>query len=99
MAAHTALEIGEALAFVRAQEEAATGVRTQIAGLSASSLMLARDGKVKLLHPGSGPGRRAETAGRARRRGAASLVPPEDLAGRLARRATSTRWGRCSGRC
>jgi serine/threonine protein kinase len=80
MAAHIALEVAEALSFLRAQEEAATGVRTQIAGLSASSVMLARDGKVKLLHPGSGLGPPTETLA-ARGPGAASLVPPEDLAG------------------
>ena len=80
MAVHTALEVGEALSFVRAQEEAATGVRTQIAGLSAGSLMLARDGKVKLLHPGSGLYAPVEALA-ARGSAVASLVPPEDLAG------------------
>jgi serine/threonine protein kinase len=80
MAVHTALEVGEALAFVRAQEEAASGVRTQIAGLSASSVMLARDGKVKVLHPGSGLAPPTEALA-SRGAGAVSLVPPEDLAG------------------
>jgi serine/threonine protein kinase len=80
MAAHIALEVGEALAFARAQEEAATGVHTQIAGLSASSVMLARDGKVKLLHPGSGLAPAADQLA-SRGSGAASLVPPEDLSG------------------
>ncbi len=80
MALHLALEFGEALSFVRGQEEAATGVRTQVAGLSAASLMLARDGKVKLLHPGSGLSAALETLP-GRGPGVASLVPPEDLAG------------------
>ncbi|HEY0715257.1 MAG TPA: hypothetical protein VGF45_21430, partial [Polyangia bacterium] len=43
VATFAALEAGEALTFLRAQEEAATGVKTRVAGLSASSLMLARD--------------------------------------------------------
>jgi serine/threonine protein kinase len=80
MATHIALEVGEALAFARGQEEASTGVRTQIVGLSASSVMLARDGKVKLLHPGSGLGLSTEVPA-ARGSAPTSLVPPEDLSG------------------
>jgi serine/threonine-protein kinase len=80
VAAFAALEIGEALAFVRAQEEAATGVRTRIAGLSASSVMFARDGKVKLLHMGSGLAAAPEDL-TARGPGVVSLVSPEELHG------------------
>src|SRR5688572_24699647 len=71
VAAFAALEIGEALAFVRGQEESATGVRTRLAGLSATSVMFARDGKVKLLHTGSGLAVPAEDLGALALRGPA----------------------------
>jgi serine/threonine protein kinase len=81
IAAFAALEVGEALTFVRAQEETATGVATRVAGLSANSVMFARDGKVKLLHTGSGLAAPADDAGAlaARGAGAVSLVAPEEL--------------------
>ena len=80
VATFAALEIGEALAFVRAQEESATGVRTRLGGLSASSVMFARDGKVKLLHMGSGLAAAPEDLS-ARGPGVVSLVAPEELHG------------------
>jgi serine/threonine protein kinase/predicted negative regulator of RcsB-dependent stress response len=49
-----ALELGDAITFVRSHEAEATGVPTQLAGLSAGAVIFARDGKVKLLHQGSG---------------------------------------------
>ena len=83
VAAFAALEIGEALAFVRAQEESTTGVRTRLAGLSAPSVMFARDGKVKLLHTGSGLAAPADDLAALSARGPAvvSLVAPEELGG------------------
>ena len=74
------LELCEAFAFVRANEEAATGVRTRAEGLSVSSVMFARDGKVKLLHPGSCL---AAPMGEVEGRGAnvASMVAPENVDG------------------
>jgi serine/threonine protein kinase len=80
VATFSALEIGEALAFLRAQEEAATGIKTRIPGLSASSVMLARDGKVKLLHMGSGLAAPSEGL-IARGPGVVSLIAPEELQG------------------
>jgi serine/threonine protein kinase len=81
VAAFAALEVGEALTFVRAQEEPATGVATRLAGLSATAVMFARDGKVKLLHTGSGLAAPGEdpAALAARGPGAVSLVAPEEL--------------------
>jgi serine/threonine protein kinase len=80
VATFAALEFGEALAFVRAQEESATNVRTRLGGLSASSLMFARDGKVKLLHMGSGLAAGPEDLA-ARGPGVVSLVAPEEIQG------------------
>ncbi|HEY0709419.1 MAG TPA: serine/threonine-protein kinase, partial [Polyangia bacterium] len=80
VATFAALETGEALTFLRAQEEAATGIKTRVAGLSASSLMLARDGKVKLLHMGSGLAAPSEGL-IARGPGVVSLIAPEELSG------------------
>jgi serine/threonine protein kinase len=80
VATFAALEMGEALAFVRSQEEAATGVKTRLAGLSASSVMFARDGKVKLLHTGSGLAAPPEDLA-LRGPAVASLVAPEDIGG------------------
>jgi serine/threonine protein kinase len=83
VATFAALELGEAFAFLRAQEEAATGVKTRISGLSASSVMLARDGKVKLLHMGSGLAAPSEGL-IARGPGVVSLIAPEELSGQSA---------------
>jgi serine/threonine protein kinase/Flp pilus assembly protein TadD len=80
VATFAALEAGEALTFLRAQEEAATGIKTRVAGLSVSSLMLARDGKVKLLHMGSGLAAPSEGL-IARGPGVVSLIAPEELSG------------------
>jgi serine/threonine protein kinase len=80
VATFAALETGEALAFLRAQEEAATGVKTRLPGLSASSVMMARDGKVKLLHMGSGLAAPSEGL-IARGPGVVSLIAPEELQG------------------
>jgi serine/threonine-protein kinase len=78
IAAFTALELGEALAFLRVHEHEATGVTTRLAGLSPSSVILARDGKVKLLHRGSSL---ALPAGTLATRGPAvvSLLAPEAI--------------------
>jgi serine/threonine protein kinase len=80
VAAFTALEVGEAIAFVRGHEEASTQVPSRIAGLSAASVIVARDGSVKLLHQGSGLAASADELA-ARGAAVASLVAPEHVLG------------------
>ncbi len=48
-----ALEFADAVEFIGGHETRATGVATSFAGLTASSVIISRDGHVKLLHHGS----------------------------------------------
>jgi serine/threonine protein kinase len=80
VAAFTALEVGEAIAFVRGHEQENTQVPSRIAGLSAASVIVARDGSVKLLHQGSGLAVQGDGLA-ARGVAVASLVAPEHVSG------------------
>jgi serine/threonine protein kinase len=80
LAVFAALEIGEALVFVRAHEEQATGIAACTAGLSAASVLLARGGQIKLLHHGSSLAPPAD-ASRAPEAAVVSLLPPEHVRG------------------
>ena len=42
-----------ALEFIRQHEESSTGVSSRLAGLSAASILLDRNGRVKVMHPGA----------------------------------------------
>jgi serine/threonine protein kinase len=75
-----ALELGDAITFVRSHEADATGVATQLAGLSAAAVIFARDGKVKLLHQGSGLAAEPATLA-AHGPAVVSLIAPELIEG------------------
>ncbi len=53
VAVYMGLELVDALAYLRNTEERVTGVTTSFLGLAASSVMVSREGSVKLLHEGS----------------------------------------------
>jgi serine/threonine protein kinase len=79
-AAYVAVEVSAAVGFIRSTEERVTGIATSLAGLSASSVMVSREGTIKLVHHGSGLARSPEgfvdkDVGRA------SLIAPEHTTG------------------
>ena len=88
IAAFAALEVGEALTFVRAQEETATGVRTRLAGLSADvgDVRPRRQGEAAAHGLGPGGAVRGRRAGRARRRARCRWWRPRSWAPAAARR-------------
>src|SRR4051812_33687054 len=79
-AAYVAVELSAALGFIRSTEERVTGVATALGGLSASAVMISREGTIKLVHHGSGLARSPESFGD-KDIGRASLIPPEHTAG------------------
>jgi serine/threonine protein kinase len=87
-AIYAALEIGEALDFIRQHEVAATGVAVSHLGLGPRSALVARDGQIKVLHRGSclalGPEQLAGSDP-----AVVSLVAPELVAGGGSSSATS----------
>src|SRR5262249_42090388 len=80
IAVYVALEIAAAFRFIRSTEERLTGISTSRVADSASSIMVARDGTVKLRDRGSAFARVAAGLG-LEGAGRASVVAPEELSG------------------
>jgi len=73
-ALYVALEVAAALEFIRTHEHQATGIETALADLTAASVVVARDGAIKVIHHGSA----LAPSGGVAAAGAPFLIPREE---------------------
>jgi serine/threonine protein kinase len=79
-AVFVALEVSAAIGFIRSTEERVTGVATSLVGFSAASVIVSREGTIKVVHHGSSLAAPADTLADAEP-GRVSLIAPEHLDG------------------